>query len=143
MATAIGDFNVCYEAACSFLRVAEWCDGEDEIHFLSGGMYPFSVNIAFANELFIKAILIHNSSNDEFTKGHNLKDLFGILPQSDQVAITSTYNAKCSEDLSTLLNENGDAFVDWRYALEREVSICIKGMLALAQALKEYIDSIK
>lgn len=138
----IGDYSVCVNEASAFLSVAKSCC-DDTGEFLSGKMYPFAVNCSFSCELFIKAIMISKSAKDEFERGHDLKMLFESLDLTDQNAITAIYNTKCSKPLTELLGESGRAFEDWRYALEKGVSICVTGILSFAEALQEYITTIQ
>ena len=93
-------------------------------------------------ELFIKAIMIKQSPTQEFSRGHDLKQLFDALDDKDRTAIRSAYNKKCSKPLDELLDESGKAFEDWRYALEKGVSICVTGIIAFAEALQEYNKAI-
>lgn len=53
----IKDVEVCKEEAKQFLSLARLCE-ENVDSFLSY-IYPFSVNITFACELFLKAILLN------------------------------------------------------------------------------------
>ena len=113
----VGDYKVCIDEATAFLNVAKSCiDSIGE--FLSGKMYPFAVNASFSCELFIKAIMIKQSPTQEFSRGHDLKQLFDALDDKDRTAIRSAYNKKCSKPLDELLDESSKAFEDWRYALE-------------------------
>lgn len=137
----VGDYKVCIDEATAFLNVAKSCiDNIGE--FLSGKMYPFAVNASFSCELFIKAIMIKQSPTQEFSRGHDLKQLFDALDNKDRTAIRSAYNKKCSKSLDELLDESGKAFEDWRYALEKHVSICVTGIIAFAEVLQEYNKAI-
>lgn len=106
-------------------------------------MYPFAVNCAFACELYIKAIMIHGSASDKFEKGHELDVLYNKLSSKDQKSIEALYNAKSTKDLKTLLTEDGNTFVEWRYALEKPVEVCTSGLRALMDSLKEYVCALK
>lgn len=133
----VGDYKVAIDEATAFLNVAKSCI-EDVGKFLSGMMYPFAVNTSFSCELFINAIMIKKSPTNEFTPGHNLKELYNALECTDKVAIELLYNKKCEKPLSELLEESCNAFNEWRYALEKPASICITGIIAFAEALQEY-----
>ena len=138
----VGDYRVCIDEATAFLDVAKSC--VDNIgEFLYGRMYPFAVNASFSCELFIKAIMIKQSPTDEFVRGHDLKKLYNTLTDKDRTAIKSIYDGKCSKPLDELLDESGKAFEDWRYALEKGVSICVDGIIAFAEALQEYDASME
>ena len=135
------DYNVCVSEANAFLRVAIYLE-ESVVDFLCGGMYPFAVNAAFACELFLKAILICNSSNGNIAQGHHLESLFSSLPEAARNQIEGRYTQKCNHDFSSLLTEIDNAFVDWRYAYEKGVGINISGILAFANSLKEYVETL-
>lgn len=105
-----GDYKICITSACYFLKVAEECFGKNGIDFLAGYMYPYAVNVAFSCELFIKVIMIRNSNDNEFIKGHDLKDLFNYLPPANQKAIRILYEEKCTDNLIRLLEEDGETF---------------------------------
>ena len=144
MGKTIGDYKVCVECANAFYKVALSASPEEDIAgFLGGLMYPFAVNCAFACELYMKAIMIHGSASDEFEKGHELDDLYNKLSSNDQSSIEALYNAKSTKDLKTLLAEDGNTFVEWRYALEKPVEVCISGLRAFMDSLKEYVDGLK
>lgn len=138
-----GDYKVCLESANQFYSVAVWCNDRNALDFMTNTMYPFAVNIAFACELYIKAIMIKQSSLSEFEKGHNLLDLFQSLDPKDQTALecefTSHYSAKPLKDF---LDENKTVFIDWRYALEKQVSVNVTGFIAFAESLRAYISNL-
>ena len=142
MKYTVGDFKVCVEEARAFRRVAEWCNGEDVGNFLLGGMYAFAVNAAFSCELYLKAIFIHNSPVDEFPCGHKLDELFDLLPNNIQNALINDFSKRCSTDFHSFLHDSGDAFVEWRYALEKGVSINITALTTFAETLEKYICSL-
>lgn len=140
---ATGDFRVCIESANQFYSVAEWCFNRDAVDFMTNAMYPFVVNISFACELYIKAIMIKNSSLSEFERGHNLLDLYQALEAKDQAALEHEFTARYSaKKLKDLLDENKTVFIDWRYALEKTVSADISGLKAFADSLIAYIRSL-
>lgn len=137
----VGDYKVAIDGANAFLDTAKMCYNDAD-GFLSGKMYPFAVNASFSCELFIKAIRIKRSPKDEFEKGHDLKTLYNNLEDKDKTAIKLLYDEKCTKPLSELLDESGEAFEKWRYALEDKVSICVSGIIAFAEALQEYTRTI-
>lgn len=136
MKKSVGDYKICIEEATAFLNVAKRCNCGCE--FLLGGMYPFAVNASFSCELFIKAVMLKKSPNDECSQGHDLKVLFNTLEMNDRTAIESIYKGKCLKPFSELLDESRTAFEDWRYAYEKEVYINIDGIIAFAEALQEF-----
>jgi hypothetical protein len=144
MGKTIGDYKVCVECANAFYQVAKSASPEKNIaDFLNGMMYPFAVNCAFACELYMKAIMIHGSASDEFDIGHKLDALYNKLSSNEQSSIEALYKAKSTKDLKTLLAEDGNTFVEWRYALEKPVEVCISGLRAFMDSLKEYVDGLK
>ena len=136
----IYDLSVCINEADSFLLVAKNIE-DDFDTFLCGGMYPFTVNAAFACELYMKAIFIHNSSDGTIPKLHKLDELFDKLPKDAKVQIEALFSKQYKHDLLSLLSEISNAFIEWRYAFENGVKINITGLLAFANALQEYVDS--
>ena len=141
--TKKGSFEVCIDVANQFYTVAHWCEEKSGSEFLMETLYPFATNISFACELYIKAIMIYRSPDDEFSTGHNIEELFYNLETADQTDIegefTKRYTAKT---LHEFLNENGNAFVDWRYAHEAAVSINISGYNAFVDALREFVRKL-
>lgn len=136
------DIKVCIAEAHAFLHTAKLL--EDELDtMIGGGMYPFAVNATFACELYMKAILMHNSSSGTIVKSHKLDDLFSSLPNGAKTQIEASYSQNCTSDLNTLLTEVSTAFVDWRYAFEKGVRINVTGILAFANALKDYVITLQ
>ena len=137
-----GDYRVCVNEADAFLSVARDCVQSIE-DFLAGKMYPFAVNISFACELYLKAVMIRRSEESGYIRGHDLKTLFENLEKADQTAIPERYERKCRVPLDWLLEESGKAFEDWRYALEKAASINVTGILAFAESLKLFLEDMK
>lgn len=133
------DLDVCINEADSFLWVARKIENSDV--FLCGGMYPFTVNIAFACELYMKAILIDDSTGDTIIRGHKLDELFDVLPTDAKVQIEAMYSDQHKRDFKSLLSEISNAFIDWRYAFEKGVHINVTGILAFANALEDYVHN--
>lgn len=135
------DLSICKSEADSFLFVAKKIE-DDFATFLFGGMYPFTVNAAFACELYMKAILIHSSTDGTIPKLHKLDELFKSLPMDSQKQIEILFNKQYKHDLLLLLSEISNVFVEWRYAFENGVKINITGLLAFANALQEYVHAV-
>lgn len=141
--TVVGDFKVCKEAANQFYYVAKWCLDRDAVDYLINTFYPCSVNISFACELYLKAIMIYRSTTDAFFKGHNLKELFNNLESLDNQSITSKFASKYNnKSIIDFLEENKTVFVDWRYALEKQVEIDLTGFMIFADTLRDYVESL-
>ncbi len=132
------DLSVCIDEADWFLYVAEKINNLNDI--ICGGMYPFVVNMAFACELYIKAILIYKSNNNKIEKSHDLKKLFETLPIDVQSNIKTIFSEKSDGDLEIILPEINTAFVDWRYAYEKNVSANLSDIQKFAESLKEYAN---
>ena len=136
----IYDLSVCINEADSFLFVAKKIE-DDFDTFLCGGMYPFTVNAAFACELYIKAILIHTSADGTIPKLHKLDELFNLLPEDAKTQIEALFNKQYKHNLLSLVSEISNAFIEWRYAFENGVKVNITGLLAFANSLQEYVDA--
>lgn len=136
------DIKVCITEAHAFLHTAKLL--EDELDtMIGGGIYPFAVNATFACELYLKAILMYHSSDGTIAKTHKLDDLFNALSSGAKTQIEVSYSQNCTSDLNTLLAEVSTAFVDWRYAFEKGVRINVTGILAFANALKDYVITLQ
>ncbi len=138
-----GDFNECRDTSFSFLNAAEWCC-RDVDSLLAGNMYPGVTNAAFSCELGMKALMIINSSTNEFPRGHDLRILYDQLPNKFQKEINESYR-QSQENLPSLdvfLDENRNAFNDWRYAFENGVKINLSALFAFANAIKECLKKL-
>lgn len=139
----VGDFSVCKEAAEQFYITAQRCRGENMADYLFGGFYSYAVNIAFSCELYLKAIMIHRSPNNEFFTGHELSDLFSHLDSADSQVIEKNFAGKLpAKDLHTFLINNSKVFEEWRYALEGAVTMDISGFEAFSEILHDYVQPL-
>ena len=142
--TAIGDLSVCKDAANLFYMIAQKCMGKSIADYFMTGFYPYAVNLAFACELYMKAIMIYRSSKKEFCKGHDLYELFFCLDIVDKQYIKREFDTKNpSKNLDEFLTEDGKTFVDWRYALEKPVAMNLTGFQTLSEILKNYVETLK
>lgn len=138
-----GSFNVCLESANQFYGGSKWCREREPGDFLDRTLYPYAVNVAFACELYIKAIMILRSAADEFISGHDLKILYDNLSDVDKSGIETAFSKEYSGmTLESFLQENRDVFVEWRYALENNVRINISGFDALLESLYVYVNAL-
>lgn len=138
-----GDYHTCKIAADQFFYVSNLCNSNNVYDYLNKTFYPYSVNVSFTCELYLKAIMIYRSPNDEFCKGHDLKVLFSHLPQNDAVEIENRFNSFFNnKKLSDFLNENGNVFVEWRYALENTVKIDVTGFETFSSVLNNYVKEL-
>lgn len=98
-------------------------------------------NTAFSCELYLKAMLIGFGTDyldrNLITDRHNIEDLFTLLPLSEQNYIKNNIALKDITEFDLLLHENGNAFVVYRYACERN-EICgdVNFLFAFADILK-------
>ena len=144
MGKKTGDFSACKNSADQFFRVAKWCEDRDIVEFLNETMYPYAVNISFACELYLKAIMIKRSPANEFEQGHNLLSLFNCLTASDRTILETEFSQKDSnKTLTDFLDENKDTFISWRYALENVVQVDTTGFAAFAEVLNKFVDDLE
>ena len=137
------DYATCVTEANGFLEVAQWCI-KDDFDMPEKLKYPFVVNISFACELFIKAILIFNDI--EYGKIHDLKDLFCRLDSAVQQKIRQLYedsNCNYRVTFDEFLNNCSKDFVRWRYAYENNnLEANASNYLNFASQLKGYVNSL-
>ena len=104
-------------------------------------------NVAFSCELYLKAMLIGFDKDYcdkcEFTDPHNIEYLFRGLPKSEQKYISDNISLTEKAEFDLLLHENGNAFVVYRYACERN-DICghTDFLFAFADILKFAYESL-
>jgi hypothetical protein len=99
---------------------------------------PSVVNLAFAIELALKAILL---SYGPSPRGHGLQELFQQLPESDRVFIRSSIpfeEGRFSAGLAAV----SEAFVEWRYIHEQRgfKSISLEFLMHLWRASCELAE---
>ncbi|MBE6929899.1 MAG: hypothetical protein E7463_06440 [Ruminococcaceae bacterium] len=146
-----GSFYMAMHEADGFFEIAALCDE----HYLqndvaSNLLFPFVINLSFACEAYIKAIMIHYSPTNEFEHGHNLKDLFAMLPQHCCQEIEANYRnevigANQYIDLHSLLDAYGNSFVEWRYGFVtsgNDLEIHSTNMSAFARCLRQHCNQI-
>lgn len=133
------NFEICKEEAKQFLNIAKYTsESIDNIVFY---MYPFAVNAMFSCELFLKAILICEQTQENI-RTHKIRELFDMLPQNVQTDIKKSYSNN-ADDLDILIDEISNKFVEWRYAFEKAVSINVDDTMKFAEILSDYAESIK
>lgn len=132
----------CITAANHFLSVAQTFS-ETIDSLLTGNIYPCMVNAAFACELFLKAIKATKPETQTFPKGHDLKILFDNLEAHDKNKIDSLYKQEGATPLGELLEESASAFVEWRYAYEKQTSGHPYDLITLGKVLNQYVRSIR
>ena len=137
-----GDFNVCMEEANMFYNIAKYCNDMDLEDYMTKGFYTFVVNVSFACELYIKAIMMKNSQNiDEFERGHELEKLFNLLDDNCKEKVKDRFEKEYGNGIfNQFLSDNNNAFIDWRYALEHSVRTNINHFFSFATILKEFVE---
>lgn len=79
--------------------------------------FPIAVNLAFANELALKALLIQSNCKEKF-RVHNLYKLFSLQTEDISSNIKSRMNCEYNYDerkFENFLNKNREVFEAWRY----------------------------
>lgn len=99
-----------YRQAREFLKAAEIVDEHKPTK-------PMMVNIAFACELFLKAIYIWDNACEESVRVHELKDLFELLDEPLQKRIIEETEIK---NWDKFIKDSSTAFKDWRYVYEKD-----------------------
>lgn len=115
--------------AMDFHRSAEIIDE-------NGLTRPTMVNITFACELYMKAIILWSKKNNDVIREHELEPLFAMLPESIAAELRKEFDDdiwKCN------MRDSSDAFRQWRYYYEQDkVRFGHVGWLfELAEKLKE------
>lgn len=121
--------QLCFDMANAFYEVGRLANEyyretvTQSIVFVSDAHYAFPavVNLAFACELYLKAILIKAG---KFTNIHMhcLDKLFLKLPKNNQVQAEDEFMSKCqySTTLLQTLEAHSKTFESWRYAFEED-----------------------
>ncbi len=128
--------------AKSFLLASERCqeqrikeDGKIEML-----MIPSIVCLAFATELYIKAIL-ENEGNPR--KGHEIKTLISSLSKGKYEKIIQNIGLSES-DFDKKIDEINKAFIDWRYLYEKgAMTIDLSFLKSILNEVKKIAESIK
>ena len=138
----IGKLDTCIRQAKQFLNVAKYCS-EQNINSPCAFIFPLFVNASLSCELFLKAIMIFESTDSSFCSGHDLNQLFEEISADAQNGISSYYqNRKVYISLQDLLGKYGDNFVEWRYCFEHGSEGNSLGIIAFSESLEAYVDEI-
>lgn len=136
------DFESCVMMARGFYKAAGLCS--DDFDFMPVDLQaPCVVNLIFACELGLKAILIHERGCS--AKTHKLWDLYCNLNENTRKKLKNTYRKwDAYYTVEETLKQNDDAFCEWRYSFERteELSILITDVLILWHSIDEYISDL-
>jgi len=98
---------------------------------------PAVVNLAFSIELYLKFLLAKNETPD--STDHNLSKLFDLLDSTIQQEIIDLADYD-KDEFELLLSKHTEAFVEWRYIHERNVSINVD--LKFMRKLIDCVESI-
>ena len=102
-------------------------------------MAPAIVCFAFAAELYLK--LLHTIAVGSPSKGHDLKELFGVLPQEAQDAVAKEFG---NGDLAGQINTASTAFVHWRYQHEHEtLTVNLDTLINFAKAVHKVVRHLR
>ena len=134
----IGQYREMFVTATSFLECADYCFNAEN-SFVKGFHTPAIVNYAFACEVYLKLLLLHQGIK---IKRHELLELFKQLPEEKQKQImTKIFNNGIW--LTDAFGKNelyniSDVFVKWRYRYEFSTLSCNVGFLQeLAKVLRD------
>ena len=128
MIESVDKVKLFYNQGLHFLQCAERCMGEMDENgdvLIIGGknqilITPTIVNAAFSCELFLKSILLLHGINYrkylKHGKGHNLKNLYDLLPCKYYKTFLERGIKNFEYDLSIHAND----FERWRYYMERD-----------------------
>lgn len=131
-----GDYKIAVEQANAFIQLASKCKD----NYLTDYFYTIPVLLSFAAEVYMKAIMIYDSDNDEFLKGHDLQELFNNLSEERKTTIESKFNENFeNRNLKIFLNENKDTFETWRYPFEKQVGVAITELGKFAEILQSIV----
>lgn len=83
---------------------------------------PRIVLLAIDIEILLKAINL--ADNDTKPRVHDWVDLFSSLPGTRQREIINSMPTEFQNDFASLLNNNKDSFIKWRYAYENNGLTC-------------------
>lgn len=118
-----------FEHACAFCDCARSCEIEPNTieYRLRSHTSAGIVNSAFACEIFIKTLLVHQGRTVGQIRGHKLKDLWQDYKSLDNATATSIeqnirewYNSSDNSLFDRLLDEASNAFEYWRYIYEQD-----------------------
>lgn len=133
-----GNYNEVLQIANSFLDTSK--NVPHEVRFT----FPYAINITFACELYLKILI--DKTNGNYATGHSISTLYNNLSSTDKNNILAKFNNTVISnnlDLITVLNSEGNSFIDWRYAFENtNISFTYSFWDEFASILKEYVESV-
>lgn len=105
-----------------------------------------SSSISFSCELFLKSLLLfYNTGFRDNTDGHNLEELYNLLPKEICGLIKDRMTAYCpNDDFKLTLHEVGNTFMVSRYSCEQdEICTNVEFLFNLAKALMTVFDELR
>lgn len=98
---------------------------------------PVVVNLAFACELYIKALLILQRKKQDVVSGHKLAELFSALDEDTKNRVLTDVSIK---NWDIFMRDSSDAFEAWRYFYEKDK--CMVGHIPELFNLANTLDAI-
>lgn len=133
---------LCLKEAEAFLKTSYFCDGQEIID--ESYIFPNVVNLSFAGELYLKALLMMTNKNGGYRRKHELNSLFLSLEPEVQREIETQYCAdKTCHSMHVTLESHSDHFKKWRYAFETKeaLTVHLTDLGSLVRAIKNVAES--
>lgn len=145
-----GDFRYAVLVGDTFYNTACMCeDKASPSEWLGEYLLPHVVNMSFACEVYMKAIMIHFSETNEFSTGHELQKLFTKLNPGAQKSVREAFEQELtpwSKKLESFLEEHNDIFMDFRYPFQdtdkEGLSVHLTDLGTFANCLKRYCHNL-
>ena len=148
-----GHFRLAVSMGDSFYNTACVCEKDSPSEWLGNCLFPYVVNMSFACEVYMKAIMIHFSKTNEFSTGHELQKLFAKLNHEAQKSVREWYEQEprvYCEKLDSFLEEHNDIFMDFRYPFQDKdkdkdkegLSVHVTGLGTFARSLNRYCHDL-
>lgn len=148
------DEELCFNTADAFLDVGMYCNEYDKraqaesILFACDAFYaiPAIVNIAFACELYLKALILRETSKP--SRGHNLSALYDKIPTPIRNIVENQFENKCKNPVSLLetLEIHKNSFDNWRYIHEhknKDSEAYLDNLILAAEVLRNELERKK
>lgn len=110
-----------------FFDAACYCQHKN-VAMVSEYLFAFAANLAFAGELYLKALLIRYSNDKMFCEGHNLQILYDSLQdEATKNKIRELYDFEFHiHPFEEMLEWHKNAFSDWRYGFSATNDLSIQ-----------------
>lgn len=135
---------MCLNTADGFLLAAKalYTSQKNGVAFLKYYISPFTVNSAFACEVYLK-YLYYRQSGTAVKNQHNLLELYRLLCDETKLQLKSEYEQWTSIlPLEECLQHHCKAFVEWRYIFEEKTaSVEMQSLYNLAVSLHNICHS--